>query len=98
MNDFRLKGSGQVLRQVRDEAGVSLRELAERLGWSQGTLSKYETNQLGVSLEIVDQIADAIGCSREELALRCLKERYSSLANSSTKVGKLANSLVKALG
>jgi transcriptional regulator with XRE-family HTH domain len=97
MVDLRLTNSGGILRQAREEAGLSLRELAERLSWNQGTLSKYENGQTGLSLEILEEIADAIGCSREQLAVRCLRERYASLATSKTEVGKLANSLVQAL-
>ena len=97
MIDLKMNGSGHVLRQMRDEAGVSLRELAEKLDWNQGTLSKYENNQLGLSLEVAEQIADALGCSREELAVRCLQARYNTLAKSTTNVGKLAYNLVEAL-
>jgi transcriptional regulator with XRE-family HTH domain len=96
MIELRLSNSGNVLREARERAGLSLRELADRLGWNQGSLSKYESSQTGLSLEVIEQIAKALGCSAEELALRCLRERFASLSRSTVE-GKLTNDLIDAL-
>ncbi len=98
MSELRVTGIGQVLRELREDAGLSIRELAEQLGWNQGTLSRYETNQSGVSFDVLDEIADELHCAREALAIRCLMERYRCLQDTDKPVGELAQRLVREFG
>ena len=65
---------------------MSLRELAERLGWDRGRLSKYETNTLGLTLPLIEEIAKALEMRTEVVVLECLMNRYPSLKSS--EVGK----------
>lgn len=46
--------------QFRRRAGLTLFELARRVGKSQGTLSQWERGQIELTAEDVDKIADVI--------------------------------------
>ncbi len=72
---------------------MSLNDLAEKLGWDKGRLSKYENSQLGLSYEVLNDIAKALGRRPEQLAVMCLKEAYPKLRTS--EVGKLLDKAVK---
>lgn len=96
-NDIKLTGAGDVLRELREQAGLSLREAAGKLDWYPGELSKYETNKVGVSLEIVEKIADLVGKPREAVVLQCLQTRYTKLAQKDSPVGKALGHLLKAI-
>jgi transcriptional regulator with XRE-family HTH domain len=97
-SDIRLTGSGAVLRELREEAKLGLREAAERLGWDPGLLSKYETNQVGVTLESVESIAELVGRSKEAVVLQCLRSRYESFSKANTPIGKALGELLEKLG
>lgn len=47
-----------VLRQLRNNAGMSQEELAKRLGMSKSAISMYESGSREPSLEILEAIAD----------------------------------------
>lgn len=47
-----------VLRQLRNKAGMSQEELAKRLGMSKSAISMYESGSREPSLEILEAIAD----------------------------------------
>jgi transcriptional regulator with XRE-family HTH domain len=93
-NEIKLRNVGSVLRGLREEANLSLREAAAKLGWNHGELSKFETDKVGVSLEIVEKIADVVGMPREAVILRCLQARYRSLAGKDTPIGKALGRLL----
>jgi transcriptional regulator with XRE-family HTH domain len=93
---LKIAGAGPAIRQLRQAAGLSLEDLADRLGWDKGRLSKYETDRLGLSISIIEEIARALGRRPEVVALYCLKQRYPKL--SSSEVGCLLDSLVEELG
>lgn len=83
MSEPKLDNSGGALRELRESLGISLRELAQRLSWDRGILSKYENNRLGLSLSRIDDIAGALGLRPEVVILFILKKRYPSLASTS---------------
>lgn len=56
-----------VLRAARAELGLSLRELAERTGFSASFLSQLELGQNSPSLASLDRIAAALGLDLPEL-------------------------------
>jgi len=79
---LKIDGVGEVVRGLRQEAELSLEELADRLGWDKGRLSRYETNRRALSLPVIEAIAHALGKAPEYLVLRCLQHRYPKLAGS----------------
>ena len=96
-NDIKLTGAGDVLRELREQAGLGLREAATELGWNPGELSKYETNKVGVSLDIVEKIAKLVKKPAEAVVLQCLQTRYKTLSTKDTPVGKALGQLLKAI-
>lgn len=52
---------GQVIRQLREENGISLEELSSRAGISVEKLDKIETNQANPSLGVLIRISRALG-------------------------------------
>lgn len=59
---------GERLRELREEAGVSVKAIAERLDLRQGTLSKMETGQQSIRLAYVEIMCQEYGASEEETA------------------------------
>ena len=58
---------GQRLRELRDRADLSLRELAKRIGISSPFLSDVELGRRFPSEEILEKLAAALNVSLEEL-------------------------------
>lgn len=53
---------GKRLRTAREEKGIMAKELAEMVGLSKSTVSRYETGDTGkMKLPIVEKIADVLG-------------------------------------
>jgi transcriptional regulator with XRE-family HTH domain len=50
------------LRQARERAGLSQRELADRLGCSQPAISQAEAGGASLSIATLQRFADALGC------------------------------------
>jgi len=94
--NLKITGVGEVIRQLRQEQGFSQDELSERLGWASGKLSKYETNHLSLSLEVIEEIAGALEQRPDVVVLYCLRHRYPELGTS--KVGSLLEALVNSSG
>lgn len=55
------------IRERRQAAGLTLQDVAEKLGTTAVTVSRWEREPQRVTLPILDRLAEAIGCSREEL-------------------------------
>jgi transcriptional regulator with XRE-family HTH domain len=64
-------GVGQILRQLRREAGLTIEQVASKLGWDKSRLSRYETNQIGLSNCVLEKIAGAIGLPPAFVVLSC---------------------------
>lgn len=58
---------GSAIRQKRQEKGISLRGLAELVGYHSGSLSNIENNRTRISEENLTKIAIALGVPMEEL-------------------------------
>src|SRR5260370_34949476 len=58
---------GQRLRELRDKADLSLRELAKRIGISSPFLSDIELGRRFPSEEILEKLARALNVSLEDL-------------------------------
>ena len=61
---------GQVLRDLRIEAGYTQVEVAARLGRAQSYVSKYESGELRVDLVALREICGAIGIPMVDLVER----------------------------
>lgn len=67
MRDFGTRDIGQHLRQAREMAGISVRELARRIGLSASMISQVELNQTRPSVGTLFQIANALGLVLDDL-------------------------------
>jgi transcriptional regulator with XRE-family HTH domain len=93
----KITGAGSVIRELREGKNVTLPELADSLGWDKGRLSKYETDQRGLSVDVIEEIAEALDLRPEAVVLQCLKRRYPKLAEEGSEIGTLVNELVAAI-
>jgi transcriptional regulator with XRE-family HTH domain len=59
-----------LLRTVREEAGLRQVDVAERLGWPQSAVSKYETGERRLDLVELKQVCEAVGVSLGEMVRR----------------------------
>jgi transcriptional regulator with XRE-family HTH domain len=57
---------GHSVRQLREEQGLSLRALAERIGFSASFLSQVENGQASPSISSMERIASALGVTLGE--------------------------------
>ena len=60
---------GEILRELRTNAGLGIKGLAPELGVSYSYLSKLENNEVGPSEGLVGRIADHFNYSRDRLLL-----------------------------
>ncbi len=56
------------LRDIRNSRGLRQRHIAERLGVTEGTISKYEKEDSRLSLPVLRRLATALDCSIAEIA------------------------------
>lgn len=75
------------IRERRQAAGLTLQDVAEKLGTTAVTVSRWEREPQRVTLPILDKLADAIGCNREELLARSLPLTNSADLNESALSG-----------
>lgn len=68
---------GDRMRFYREEAGMTQVQLAQRIDKSGPTLSKIEAGQQSVSMELLGQIATALGVSTPRLLLEVQRARPS---------------------
>jgi transcriptional regulator with XRE-family HTH domain len=54
---------GRRIAEIRQRAGLSQRELAERLGWTRDTIAHYELGRRSLGLERLAAIADVLHVS-----------------------------------
>ncbi len=65
------------LRDLREDADVKQREIAEHLHISQNTYSQYETGQRQIPLDVLCRVADFFGVSTDYILERTpIKEPY----------------------
>lgn len=65
---------GTILKNLREEKGITQEELAEAVGVSKPFISQLENNRKGMSLATAALIADVLGCTTDRLAGRNEKE------------------------
>lgn len=59
-----------LIREKRMEKGMSQMELADRLGVTQGAVMKWETGRCLPALDRAVEIAEAFGCTVDELIVK----------------------------
>lgn len=65
-----------LLRQVRLEAGLTQRQLADALGQSQSYVSKYEADEQRLDLTELEAICKAAGVDLLSFVERYVESRY----------------------
>lgn len=90
--EIRFENCGKVVHDARIAAGVSIRELAERLSVDRGRLSKIENDGLALSMTALESIANALQVAPEQLAMKCLELRFPGLR--ATAAGKMMTRLL----
>lgn len=78
------------IRERRQAAGLTLQEVADKLGTSAVTVSRWEREPQRVTLPVLDKLAEAIGCAREELLAQSLPP-VNATAISADTLTALAN-------
>ena len=68
-------GFGQMLREIRQETGLSQHELAARSGISRGALRKIESHGRGGHAETIARLAQALGYDLDLVAVEPLAPR-----------------------
>ena len=61
---------GRRIAELRQRAGLSQRELAERLGWARDTIAHYELGRRAIGLDRLAAIAAALHVSPATLIAR----------------------------
>lgn len=70
---------GKNIRKYRNQADLTMRELAEKLNLTEATIQKYEAGNIKtVSAEMLNQIADILSVTPEKLTEWESKEAYLS--------------------
>ncbi len=68
----KLAGVGHILRRLREDAGIGLNVMANRVKIRPGTLSKYETGALSIPVAAIVNIAKTAGLDPEKIVIECL--------------------------
>ena len=84
-SDMTLDNVGAALRRLREAADLSLNDVVAALGWGRSRLSKYENGHLRLSLDVLDDIARALGHSPDAVILYCLTHRYPQMLGAETR-------------
>lgn len=58
---------GEILKQLRDSRGLTLKQMGEYLGVSHMTYQRYEKNDCDVSTEMLSKLADFYGVTTDYL-------------------------------
>lgn len=61
------------LRKLRDETGLSINDVAGKLGWQASRISRIETRQLGITAPDLRRLLDVYGAEDEEYRARLLE-------------------------
>lgn len=69
-------GLNKNLRFYREKQGLTQRQLAEIIGYTEKSVSKWENDGGMPTLEVVAQLAKVFGISLDELVFRKTEERY----------------------
>jgi transcriptional regulator with XRE-family HTH domain len=83
---------GELLRNLRETKGWTLRELASKMNIDTSLMSKYERNERAFQVSMLPEISDIFNYPLEELEIEYIKSdiklRYSYIENYSGKLNK----------
>lgn len=85
MNVDEQKAIGSILREKREEAGVSQGQVAASLGFSQSQISKTENGQRKLTVVELFQFSTALGCDYQVL----VQEMHQSVMELDAETGIL---------
>lgn len=95
---MKLSGVGDVIRSLREERGISIRDLAKSSGILKSTLSRYENNKVSLSLKAIEKIAKGLGVPAPMITMICLKKFYPILRDPKSNASKAMDQLLVVLG
>ncbi|MEK7307030.1 MAG: helix-turn-helix domain-containing protein [Nitrospirota bacterium] len=84
---------GSYLRQLREEKGISLKDLAKKLKINQAYLSRVETNKVPPSDTLILKVAKKLDCDPDELMLLARKLPQTWLRSIIKDPSKMTNRL-----
>lgn len=67
-----------IIRRYRNQAGLSQQQLADSAGCSKGFVSSLEGGKSAISLDMLVQIASALGVPAENLVKEMIREAEAS--------------------
>jgi len=59
-DEQRLKNLGQKIKQVRNEKGLSLADVAEKFGFEKSRLSRVEAGKVNITVKTLFKLSDAL--------------------------------------
>jgi transcriptional regulator with XRE-family HTH domain len=94
---FQLKFSGGVIKRLRQEKNISLRDLESETKISRSLLSRYENDQVSISIDSLEAIARVIGIPVLYLIIELLKNKYPHLTDKNSHISNILDELSNAL-
>lgn len=70
MSDRRSSKVGNFIREWRAHRGMTLDKVAEQIGYSKMSISRWERRTREVTTDQMQRLADALGCSLYDLLFR----------------------------
>lgn len=67
MIDFDMTKTGQRIRELRNERGISQKDLAGKIGVAQNTIAQYEKGTAKTSLDVLVNLADILKTTTDYL-------------------------------
>lgn len=74
--------TGQLIQQARKSAGLSQKQLGEKLGLSASMIGQWENDLRNPKMETLERIADALGVPLSEICSKDLLKNYEILKRS----------------
>ena len=67
MMDFNKSKTGQIIKELRKDAGLTQCDLAEKLGIAQNTIAQYEMGKASPSLDVIVHLAYVFNTTTDHL-------------------------------
>ena len=85
---------GKILQTLRIKKGITQKDVALKLGWKTSQLvSNFERDVCYPPIDCVNELADILECSRDELKMQYIQEKTNDLTTELKKVFKLSSEL-----
>ncbi|MHB0947272.1 MAG: helix-turn-helix domain-containing protein [Sedimentisphaerales bacterium] len=97
LTQFKLKSSGEIIKRLRLEKNISLRDLESETKINRSLLSRYENGQLSISMDSLEAIAKALDIPVPYLIIELLKHKYPHLTDNKSNISNILNELSAAL-